>query len=175
MNANHSSSWPESPQEKTDFRQLQQVHFKSERWQSEAFQSLQKNRDELEWQRKLYDSLPCICFTLNSTGRILSVSQFGAASLGYDALELANKSVSEVFYWEDQARCQAELTELQQPTQISQWETRIIRKNGDILWVKAIARWVPGTESNPIISLVCEDISASKQMEEALRFCLLVR
>ncbi len=169
MNANHSSSWPESPQEKTDFRQLQQVHFKSERWQSEALQSLQKNRDELEWQRKLYDSLPCICFTLNSTGRILSVSQFGAASLGYDALELANKSVSEVFYWEDQSRCQAELTELQQPTQISQWETRIIRKNGDILWVKAIARWVPGTESNPIISLVCEDISASKQMEEALR------
>ena len=214
MNSNHPSNWHESLQEKADFKQPQLVNSNPQQLQPEDSQFLDKNGDEIEWLRTLYDSLPCICFTLNSTGVVLSVSPFGATYLGYEAAELTQKSVGEVFYWEDRATCQAKLSDLQQQlTQISQrergriqpraredtrteyepqveqqtsyntsfplvgqWQARLVRKDGDIIWVRAIAltaeigdRLVSGTESNPIILLVCEDITAHKQMEETLR------
>ena len=151
-------------------KQPQPINSGSEWGQLKRAQSLQKNNSELEGLRRLYDSMPCISFTLNSTGVVLAVSQFGVAYLGYDAPELTQKSVTSVFYWEDRDSCQAKLTDLQQqPIQISQWEARVVRNNGDIRWVRATARVVPETQSNPIISLVCEDITAPKQMEEALR------
>lgn len=156
---------------KAYFNKNQQVNSKSEQWQpTESFQSLQQKRAELEWIWHLYDSLPCICLTLKSTGMFLAISKFGAAYLGYDALELAQKSVGEIFYWQDQANCEAKLVELQKkPTQISQWEARIVAANGKIKWVKALARLVAGTQSNPIINLVFEEITVYKQMEETLR------
>jgi PAS domain S-box-containing protein len=170
MNSNRPSNWHESLQETTDLRQPQWINSGSERLQLEAFQSLQENRVDLEWFRTLYDSVPCICFTLNSTGDVLSINQFGATYLGYDALELVQKSVASVFYWEDQAKCPEKLTEFkQQPTQTNAWSTRLVCKNGNIIWVKALARLVPGTESNPIIIMVCEDITATKQIEKTLR------
>lgn len=155
---------------KANLKQPQQVKSKSETCQRQSFQSINKKRAELELVWRLYDSLPCICFTLNSAGKVLAFSQFGAAYLGYDTLELVQKSVGELFYWEDQVSCAAKLAELpEKPNQISQWEARIIDNKGNIKWVKALARLVPETQSNPIINLVCEDITVHKQMEESLR------
>ena len=132
----------------------------------------EKKTAVLESLRVLYESIPCIYFTLNAKGVILSVSQFGAAYLGYDPVELSEKSVGELFYGEDLGICQAQLTELsQQPSQLSQWEARLVRKDGNIIWVKAIARLVPGTELNPLISLVCEDITPAKEQSAALEDC----
>ncbi|MDP8965194.1 MAG: GAF domain-containing protein [Cyanobacteriota bacterium] len=166
MNYNYLSNWYESPQEKANLRRPQQVESDRERCQSKESQPIQENRSQLDRLQTLYESIPCICFTFNSVGIVLSVSQFGAVYLGYDAAELVQKSLTHVFYWEDQAECEAKLSDLQQqPTQITQWETRMVRKNGEMMWVKAIARLVPGTESNPIVTLVCEDISAYKQAE----------
>jgi len=166
MNYNYLSNWYESPQEKANLRRPQQVESDRECCQSKQSQPIPENRAQLDRLQTLYESIPCICLTLNSVGIVLSVSQFGAVYLGYDAAELVQKSLAYVFYWEDQAECEAKLSDLQQqPTQITQWETRIVRKNGEMMWVKAIARLVPGTESNPIVTLVCEDITAYKQAE----------
>src|SRR5919199_455247 len=108
MNYSYLFNWYESPQEKDNLRRPQRVQF-----------------DRLQ---TLYESIPCICLTLDSVGVVLSVSEFGAVYLGYDAAELVQKSVTYVFYWEDQAECQAKLSDLQQqPTQITQWETRMVR------------------------------------------------
>src|SRR4028119_2306418 len=185
MNSNHLSNWHESSQEKADFRQPQSVKSDSEWWEIEESQSLQKNSADLQWLQTLYDGLPCICFTLNSAGVILATSQFGASYLGYETLELTQKSIAEIFYWEDRGTCRDKLTGLQQqPTQSSQWEARLVRQNGEIVWVKAIAKrcddreverspttllgsLILGTQSNPIITLVCEDISDRKQLEKA--------
>ena len=166
MNYNYLSNWYESPQEKANLRRPQQVESDRECCQSKQSQPIPENRAQLDRLQTLYESIPCICLTLNSVGIVLSVSQFGAVYLGYDAAELVQKSLAYVFYWEDQAECEAKLSDLQQqPTQITQWETRMVRKNGEMMWVKAIARLVPGTESNPIVTLVCEDITAYKQAE----------
>ena len=121
MNSNHLSNWHKSSQEKADLRQPQSVKPGSEWWHEES-QFLQKNSPDLQWLQALYDSLPCICFTLNSPGVILATSQFGASYLGYETLELAQKSIAEIFYWEDRGTCRAKLIGLQQqPTQSSQW------------------------------------------------------
>lgn len=166
MNSNHSSNWSESPQEKAGLRKPQLNHSTREQWQPKAFHSLHERRDEFESLLTLFDNLPCIGFILNSTGVILSVSQFGAAYLGYDPFELAKKLVSKVFHIEDRAGCQSKLSDLQQQqAQISQWSARLVHKDGNVVWVRARLRLMPQI-SNPIILLVCEDITTPKQINE---------
>lgn len=171
MNSNYPSVCHVPHQETANLRQPQLINSASETYQLEEVQSIHyKNQTEAEWQRWLYDSLPCICFTLNSTGVILAVSEFAATYLGYETAELTEKLVGDVFYGENQASFQAKLTDLQQqPTQMSRWEACLVYKNGNLLGGRAIARLIPGTESNPIISLVCEDITAPKHIEETQR------
>jgi PAS domain S-box-containing protein len=155
---------------KAHIRQSQPINPKRKQWQPEADNALYKNQFELEWYRVLYENIPCICFTVNSVGRILAVSQFAAACLGYNATELSQRAVTSIFHQEDQTKCQAKLANLQQqPNQISEWEVRLVCKNGNILWAKAVARVVPQTQSQPIISLVCEDLTDIKRKFEALQ------
>ncbi|HEY9652047.1 MAG TPA: PAS domain S-box protein, partial [Coleofasciculaceae cyanobacterium] len=141
----------------------------SKQGQPEESTSQLRTQSDVENLQLLYDSLPCLCFTLSPTGLIYSISQFGAAFLGYEVAELTQTFISEIFYPEDQATCQAKLTELHQPNQISQWECRLVGKNDTIIWVKSIARLVYETKFHPLIILICEDITASKQLEETLR------
>ncbi|HEY9741546.1 MAG TPA: GAF domain-containing protein [Coleofasciculaceae cyanobacterium] len=171
MNSNYPSACHVSPQETANLRQPQLIHSASKTYQPEEAQSIHyKNQTEAEWQRWLYDSLPCICFTLNSTGVILAVSQFAATYLGYETAELTQKLVDDVFYGENQASFQIKLTDLQQQaTQMSRWEAYLVCKNGNLVGGGAFARLIPGTESNPIISLVCEGITAPKHIEETQR------
>ncbi|HEY9711071.1 MAG TPA: PAS domain-containing protein, partial [Oculatellaceae cyanobacterium] len=105
MKSNHSSNWSESPQEKAELRQPQLHNSTREHWKPKAVQSLQEKRAEFESLLTLFDNLPCIGFIINSAGLILSVSQFGADYLGYDAFELSQKLVSKVFHKEDRASC----------------------------------------------------------------------
>lgn len=152
------------------FRRPQPIKYKSKLWECEDAQALEQNRTELALLRTLYQSTPCIYLTLNSKGVILDLSQFGVDYLGYKAVELIQKSVSKLFHCTDRATVQIQLTQLRkQPTQMSQWEARLIHKNGSLIWVKVVARLMPGTDSNPIISLVCEDITTTKQLEDTLR------
>ena len=96
----------------------QPINSKSKQLQPTKKKARCENRAELEWFRTLYESLPCICLALNSVGRVLSVSQFGAACLGYNAKELTEKSLVSILRPEDQARSQAELVALQQQLKV---------------------------------------------------------
>ena len=170
MNVERPLNWHESAQYQTNLRQPLLTNYGSKQGKTGDFPPLHPNNADLGGQLILYESLPCICFALDSRKIIRSVSQFAAAYLGYDVLELTQNSVCNLFYGEDRANCQAQLTKVQQqPHQITQWEARLIGKNGTILWVKAKASLVPGTESQPIITLVCEDITDRIQASEALR------
>jgi PAS domain S-box-containing protein len=155
---------------KAHIRQSQPIHPNRKQWQPEADNALYKNQFELEWSRTLYESIPCICLTVNSVGKVLAMSQFAATCLGYNAKELTQKPVTSIFHHEDHTQCQSKLISLQQqPNQICEWEVRLVCKNGNILWAKAIARLVPQTQSQPIISLVCEDLTDIKQRFETLQ------
>ncbi|HAJ64052.1 MAG TPA: diguanylate cyclase [Cyanobacteria bacterium UBA8543] len=169
MNSYYPSNWSESPQEKSELKHPPLNNYTREHWESKAVQSSQETRSEFELLLTVFDTLPCIGFILNSAGVILSVSQFGAEYLGYDAFELNQKLVSKVFHTEDRARCQAKLAKLQQQTQISQWSARLVSKDDRVVWVRTRIRLVPQTQSNPIIFLVCEEIISPQQKQEAHR------
>ncbi|MBD2129438.1 GAF domain-containing protein [Microcoleus sp. ZQ-A2] len=167
MNLDHLFKWHESPQNQADLRPLQPINFAQKTDQTEDFQTLQPKRVDVEDLLTLYDRLPCICFALNSAKIMIAVSQFAADCLGYEVFELAQQPISEVFYGQDQASGQAKLTAVQQQSHpITQWETRLVRKNGSVLWVRAKASLMPNTRSEPIITLICEDITEYKQAQE---------
>jgi PAS domain S-box-containing protein len=152
---------------KAGLRQSQPVNSNTKKRQIEEDEALYKKKSQLEGFRTLYESLPCICLALNSTGRILAVTQFGAAYLGYRVTELTQKSIASVFAPEEEAIFQAQLAGLQQQANpIRKWELRLMHKNGSLLPAKASACLVPGTQSNPIINLVCEEITPYKPNEE---------
>ncbi len=166
MSLERSSNGHRSPRYAVEMRQPQSIKPPRQQGQTDNGQA----KANLEELCTLLNSLPCIGFTLNSTQTILSVSQFGSACLGYDALQLAQKSVSQVVYAEDQATFRAQLKQVQQqPHQIHQWETRLVRKNGSLVWVRAKASLVQAAASKPFISLICEDITQCRQAEEALQ------
>jgi len=122
--------------------------------------------EQLKWMRILYETLPCIYFTLNFEGVILDVSQFGAAYLGYEFWELAQKPIDRLFDLESQRQYQALLTYLNKhPTEIHQWETQLIGNNGRRVWVQAKLRLIPITASNSVISLVCEEIRSPESTD----------
>ena len=166
MNSYPPPNLHESLQEKAELTQSQLVNSQGEEGQIEERKSLD-NKAELNYLCTLYESLPCICLTLNARGAILSVSEFGANYLGFDTFDLLKQLVEDIVYVEDRANFQLQLIGIQQqPRQVSQWEARLINKNGNIIWIKAIARLVPNTESDPIILLVCEDTTELKLMQE---------
>ena len=159
-----------SSQKKTNnLKQSQPIKPNPTQSQSKAVEPISKTRDELEWLKKFYQSLPALCFTINGMGIVLEISRFGIAYLGYDQQDLVKKSLKKIFYWQDKIICESKLSELQkEENQVSQWQARIVCKNGEIRWVRVRASLVNGTECNPIISLVCEDIHDSKIAEEKL-------
>lgn len=122
-----------------------------------------------ERYRALYDDNPAMFFTVDVGGKILSVNQFGADQLGYKVEELVGQSVLNVFYEQDKLTAQQNLTAwLRNPEQIAPCELRKVRKDGTLLWVKELARVVRDSDGRPVVLIVCEDVTKSKQMEEAL-------
>jgi PAS domain S-box-containing protein len=123
-----------------------------------------------ERYRSLYENNPSMYFTVNPEGTVLSVNQFGAEQLGYAVEELVGHSVLKVVHPDDRNLVRNHLaTLLTSPQHMAHWEFRKIRKDGDMLWVKEIARAVRDVEGNILVLIVCEDITERTRMEEALR------
>jgi PAS domain S-box-containing protein len=127
-------------------------------------------RESEERFRALYEDNPSMYFTVDAQGMVLSVNPFGAGQLGYTVEELVGQSVLKVFYPDDQKAVQQQLTAcLQNPRQVARWEFRKVRKDGSLLWVREAARAMRGVDGNPIVLVVCEDITERKQAEQELQ------
>ncbi len=131
---------------------------------------LRRSQEELAWYRSLYEHIPSIYLTLDPKGIILSVNQFGAASLGYTPEVLRQMPVFELFARSHRPSLQDALATLLQPATTNtqtDWEFPLDCPQSQILWVKVVARIVSGV-SEPSILMVCEDITARKSAELAL-------
>ncbi|WHZ23405.1 MAG: hypothetical protein OJF47_002517 [Nitrospira sp.] len=120
--------------------------------------------------RALFDDNPSMYFMVNAEGRVLSVNRFGAERLGYQVNELLGSSVLEVFHPDDRDQVRrnldACLSEMGQPMR---WEFRKVRKDGSVIWVRETAQAVWSDRAVPVVMIVCEDITAVKEVELALR------
>ena len=127
-------------------------------------------RESEERYRTLYDETPTMYFTLTTDGTVLSVNRFGAEQLGYDVEELVGRSVLHVFHEEDKVAVAARLSEcLTMPEQTSHWEFRKVRKDGQVIWVREAVRVCRSSTGEALVLVSCEDITARKRAEEALR------
>lgn len=140
-------------------------------------EALRRTQEELNWYRTLYDKTPGIFFTLDTTGKILSVNQFGANCLGYAPCDLTQKSIFSLFASFECERLSNVLTELLKNSseEVKNREFYLNCPDSKIVWVKVKARMLIDAEQNSTILMVCEDITAyklsqaSKQSQQSFR------
>jgi PAS domain S-box-containing protein len=119
--------------------------------------------------RTLYEDNPSMYFTVDAAGIVLSVNEFGCRQLGYTDTELVGEPVLNVFYEVDKEAALQNVRQcLEHAGQVFHWELRKVRKDKSMLWVHETARAVPGTNGDPVVFIVCEDISERKRAEAEL-------
>ncbi|MGH7493413.1 MAG: PAS domain S-box protein, partial [bacterium] len=118
--------------------------------------------------RVLYEDNPTMYFTIDPAGKILSVNRFGSEHLDYGGDELVSHAVLDLFHEEDRSRAWDHITTcLKNPGKNYSWELRKTRKNGSILWVREHACAIHDHVGQSVVLIVCEDITAHKELEEA--------
>jgi PAS domain S-box-containing protein len=123
---------------------------------------------ERRW-RNVFENNPTMYFVVDTAGTILSVNPFGAEQLGYTVDELVGQSVLIVFPEAEQVAARQHVAScLEDIGQSKSWEIRKVRKDGTQLWVRETGRAVTQEADRPIVLIACEDVTASKDAEEAL-------
>lgn len=157
---------PQSPQEQVcSLFEQQQTDTSGELCQIEA--GLDGNQAELEWYRLLSESIPSIYLIVDRTGVICHTSQFASNCLGYKTEELVQRSILTLVEPQDRVAFETALT-ANNKILFDSWESRLVRKDGSILWVKINARHIRHGNRD-IVLLVGEDISDRKQIELSLK------
>lgn len=117
----------------------------------------------------LYQDNPSMYFTVCPDGNVLDVNNFGASQLGYAPRELVGKSVLDVFHPDDRASVKRQLRSLlSRPGETAIWEFRKVRRDGQVIWVEEMARTTQDAEGNTVVLVVCEDVTARRQLEDEL-------
>ena len=118
--------------------------------------------------RALYDDNPSMYFTVDTSGTVHSVNEFGARQLGYTPAELVGQSVLEMIHEGDREEARRWLASCAENAgTISRAEMRKVRRDGSILWVRKLARAVEGFGGR-MLFIVCEDITERKKAELTL-------
>jgi PAS domain S-box-containing protein len=177
MSLNQPSSWHHACQQQHDMvsatpARLELVPERTSEVENCTAESWRRTQEELLWYRKLYEKTPCLYLTINKDGVILSVNKFGATSLGYSPEELVQKSILNLFAQSEQQKLSHALITLfedAQANEIVNLELRLNCPASQMEWVKVVARVLDPEKENPLISIVCEDITAHKLSEDALR------
>jgi PAS domain S-box-containing protein len=121
-------------------------------------------RDAERRYRWLYDNNPSMYFTLTPDGTVVSVNEFGASQLGYRPDELTGRSVLTVFAAADHPSVLKQVRQCADRVGTTfEWEMQKVRKNGSRLWVRERARAAVGPDGQPVILVVCEDITVHRQ------------
>jgi PAS domain S-box-containing protein len=125
-------------------------------------------RESEEQWKAVFENNPTMYFMVDASGVIMSVNPFGAEQLGFMVAELVGLPVRDLFHEGDREAVERNMAIcFKQPGQTISWETRKIRKDGEVLWVRETAR-VMLIKDQPVALIVCEDITERKLVSEAL-------
>ena len=129
-----------------------------------------KLRDSEEQWRAAFQNNPTMYFMIDAKGTFVSVNPSGAEQLGYTVDELVGRSMLDVFFEADREAVQRNIAAcFERLGHASSWELRKVRKDGTMLHVRETARAMRKSGGDPVILVVCEDITERKRAEEALR------
>ncbi|MES1926435.1 PAS sensor protein [Salinisphaera sp. T31B1] len=117
----------------------------------------------------LFHENPAMYFILDEHDRIVSVNEFGAFQLGYEAEQLVGASFADMHRRPSMlhaklARCQA------RPGKLQRWEVEIRGRNGKPLWIRANARLTSELDEGIRILVSCENISREKRLGEQAKY-----
>jgi PAS domain S-box-containing protein len=128
-----------------------------------------KLRESEDQWRAVFENNPIMLFVVDAAGTVVSVNPSGAEQLGYTVDELIGRSVLDVFYQADREAVQHQVAAcFERLGRASSWELRKVRKDGTVLYVRETARAMRRTGRDPVILVVCEDVTERKRAEEAL-------
>jgi PAS domain S-box-containing protein len=118
--------------------------------------------------RALYDDNPSMYFTVDTSGEVLSVNEFGARRLGCTPAQLVGRSVLELVHEDDREGARQHLAMCaENPGTVTTTELRKVHRDGSIMWVREVGRAVrDSAERRTVLLLVCEDITERKRAEE---------
>ncbi|MGE0277286.1 MAG: PAS domain S-box protein [Nitrospiraceae bacterium] len=120
--------------------------------------------------RALFEDNPSMYLMVDGAGVVLSVNRFGSERLGYKVEELIGRPVFEIFHDADRSAVRSSLEAcLASPGVPMSWELRKVRKNRSVIWVRETAQAVLNERGDPVVLIVCEDVSAMKDAERAAR------
>lgn len=135
--------------------------------QKQAAEALQASEAKF---RQLYDNNPLMLFSLATTGTVLAVNPMAVTQLGYAAEEMIGHSVLNVFHPEERAKVQETFERyVTHPVQTAPWEFRKVTKSGKTIWVSETLQFIREPQSESFVLVVCEDITARREAEDALR------
>jgi diguanylate cyclase (GGDEF)-like protein/PAS domain S-box-containing protein len=121
--------------------------------------------------RDLYNQLPSMFFTVDRTGKILLVNEYGAKQLGYSVEELRGKPLSMLFEPNIQAAAGHFFeTCFEHEDTVHHWENRKLTKEGAVLWVRDTARFAFDASGKPSLFIICEDITEARLLSEKLSY-----
>lgn len=134
----------------------------------EALRRLQAVLAESEaHHRALYEGIPSLYFTVDEMARVVSANPAGARQLGYTREELIGRDAHELVAPEWREFLDEELDACRRvPGEVRRAELRQLRRDGTEFWVAQSAWTMSGTR---VVHLLCDDISARKQVESELR------
>jgi len=141
-------------------------------------QLLKTNNEKIESElikgeekyRSFFENSPSMYFTVNSSGNIADINEFGSKELGYSTNELIGTPVLNIFHDEDRESVSKQLKLcFDNPGKFYEWEFRKIKKSDEIIWVRETARSFHSQESGLIALIVCRDITVLKKAENELK------
>jgi len=123
---------------------------------------------EDQW-RAVFENNPIMCFVVDAAGTVVSVNRSGAEQLGYTVDELIGRSVLDLCDKADRETVQTHVAACVEPLgHARSWELRKARKDGTMIDVRETARAIRRTGREPVVLVVCEDMTERKRAEEAL-------
>ncbi|MEE8261334.1 MAG: EAL domain-containing protein [Gammaproteobacteria bacterium] len=121
--------------------------------------------------RALYDENPGMYFTVDPDGIVLSINRHGAEQLGYSVDELMGSSIFELIHEQDRKATKQVLEKvIEEPDRLRRRETRVVHKDGSVLWVREAIRPRRDETGQMVILIACEDVTEAHQLSEELSY-----
>jgi len=128
-----------------------------------------KLRDSEDRWRAVFENNPSMLFVVDAAETVVSVNPSGAERLGYAIDELIGRSVLDLFYEADREAVGKHVAAcFERLGHARSWELRKVRKDGTMIYVRETATAMRRTGREPVVLVVCEDITERKRAEEAL-------
>lgn len=121
--------------------------------------------------RDLYEKTPSMLFSVDAaTGTVIQCNQVAAQELGYSKEEIIGRPVLEIYHPDSREAAQRALKAFLSTGQVRDAELQLRRKDGDQIDVSLNVSAIRDQEGKILQSVsVCQDITAHKRAEKALR------